>query len=112
VDGVHAALDVAGRSGASPLLARGLAPARADEPSGGWLVASGWSLGAEVALPFSSAEIGAAFDEDATERALLGARGWASYRHPCRCLGLGAFAARRIGRGGVDVWVSVDLAPR
>jgi hypothetical protein len=111
-DGVRAALDVAGRSFASPLLARALAPARAEEPSGGWLGTSGWSAAAELAVPISSVEIGAAIDDDLTSGSLLGARGWASYRHPCRCLGLDAFGARRMGRGGVDVWVSVDLAPR
>jgi hypothetical protein len=39
-------------------------------------------------------------------------RGSVGYQHPCRCLSVGTFLTHRLGREGVDFWVSIDLAPR
>jgi hypothetical protein len=112
-DGVHIALGAAGRTGVEPVLARALATPRAAEPSGGWLAHEGWSGSAEVGGQLTdSIDAMVSADADLSDRTVLGVRGKAGYTHPCRCLSVDAFAARRIGREGVDVWVSIDLAPR
>jgi hypothetical protein len=112
-DGLHVRVRTAGRTGIEPIAARALAPANADEPSGGWLSAEGWSVGGELGAKLGGAittMIGA--DEDATSKTLLDARASVGYAHPCRCISVYAFAQERLARGGVDVWVSIDLAPR
>src|SRR5882672_297544 len=53
-----------------------------------------------------------AIDEDLTAKTLLALHTSVGYAHPCRCIGVNAYAAQRLARGGVDVWVSIDLAPR
>jgi hypothetical protein len=104
---------VAGRTGVEPVLARALGTASAREPSGGWLATEGWSAGAEIGgRPIRAVTTTAGIDQDVSSRTLLGLRGSIAYQHPCRCLSVGAFAAHRLGREGVDFWVSIDLAPR
>jgi len=112
-DGWHLVARAAGRVGIEPLDARVLGATRAEEPSGGWLAAEGWSAGAEVAAKFSRS-VGATVsaEEDLTHKTLLGVRGSIGYAHPCRCISVDGFVARRLGRDGVDVWISIDLAPR
>jgi hypothetical protein len=46
-------------------------------------------------------------DLDAGE--LVAALGSLELHDPCNCVVVRATAAHRIGRGGVDAWVSVDL---
>jgi hypothetical protein len=112
-DGWHLALRTAGRAGIEPIVARVLAPADAAEPSGGWFSDEGWSVGGEVRAKLGQAVAATiAVDEDLTSRALLATRASVGYAHPCRCISVDAFAAHRLGRGGIDVWVSIDLAPR
>src|SRR5262249_34302495 len=112
-DGWHVALKTAGRVGVEPIVARALASPNAEEPSGGWLAAEGWSGGAEIAAKFTRS-VGATLStqEDLTSRTLLEAHGSIGYAHPCRCISIDAFAGKRLGREGIDVWVSIDLAPR
>ncbi len=113
-ESTHVELGLAG-AGAStpPMLARLLGSARAEEPSGGWLATKGWTGRAACgARLFETIEVGAAVDGDIDARELLGIRGTAAYVHPCRCLRVEGFAAQRLGRSGVDLWLSVDLAPR
>ncbi len=50
-------------------------------------------------------------DVDLGTGAVLALRGLTEYRHACGCLKLGASAAHRVGRDGVDVIFSIDLAP-
>ena len=111
-DGWHVALKGAGRRGFNPLAARALA-GTAEEPSGGWLAAEGWSGGAEIAARLARS-VGARIsaEEDFTARTLLQVRGSLGYAHPCRCISIDGFVGKRLGREGVDVWVSIDLAPR
>jgi hypothetical protein len=112
-DGWHLAVKGAGRRGINPLAARALAGATAEEPSGGWLAAEGWSGGAEIAARLARS-VGARIsaEEDFTARTLLQVRGSVGYAHPCRCISVDGFVGKRLGREGVDVWVSIDLAPR
>ena len=112
-DGWHLAVKGAGRRGFNPVEARALSGATAEEPSGGWLAAEGWSGGAEIAARLArslGARISA--EEDLTSRTLLQVRGSLGYAHPCRCIAVDGFVGKRLGRDGVDVWVSIDLAPR
>jgi hypothetical protein len=112
-DGWHLAVKGAGRRGFNPLAARALAGATAEEPSGGWLSAEGWSGGAEIAARLARS-VGARIsaEQDFTSRTLLQVRGSLGYAHPCRCISIDGFVGKRLGRDGVDVWVSIDLAPR
>jgi hypothetical protein len=112
-DGWHLAVKAAGRRGFDPLAARALTGGTAEEPSGGWLAAEGWSGGAEIAARLARS-VGARIsaEEDFTSRTLLQVRGSLGYAHPCRCIAVDGFVGKRLGREGVDVWVSIDLAPR
>jgi hypothetical protein len=112
-DGWHVQVKAAGREGVEPLFARVLAAPSAEEPSGGWLSDEGWSGAAEIAGRLTrsvSARVSA--DEDLTSRTMLQVRGSIGYAHPCRCVSVDGFASKRLGREGVDVWISIDLAPR
>jgi hypothetical protein len=112
-DGWHVQVRAAGREGVEPLFARVLAAPSAEEPSGGWLSQEGWTGAAEIAGELTravSARVSA--EEDLTTRTLLQVRGALGYAHPCRCVSVDGFASKRLGREGVDVWVSIDLAPR
>jgi hypothetical protein len=112
-DGWHLIMKGAGRRGFNPLAARALAGTTAEEPSGGWLATEGWSGGAEIAARLARS-VGARIsaEEDFTSRTLLQVRGSMGYAHPCRCISVDGFVGKRLGRDGVDVWVSIDLAPR
>jgi hypothetical protein len=112
-DGWHLVGKATGRVGIEPLVARALASATAEEPSGGWLAAEGWSAGAEIGARLTRS-VGATLSaqEDLTEKTLLDVHGSISYAHPCRCIAIDAFGGKRLGRDGIDVWVSIDLAPR
>jgi hypothetical protein len=110
---LHLGVRVAGRTGVEPVLARALGTPGAREPSGGWLATEGWSAGAEIgARAWRSVTATMGIDEDVSDRTLLAVRGSVGYEHPCRCLSVGSFFSRRLGREGVDFWVSIDLAPR
>jgi hypothetical protein len=107
--GLHVAVHAAERDGVDPVVAR----AAIDPPfesASGFLSATGWTGGARVALPIGSRITtlgGADVDLDAGE--LVAAVGSLELHDPCNCVVVRASAAHRIGRGGVDAWVSVDL---
>jgi len=112
-DGWHLGLRATGRTGIEPILARLLAPADAVEPSGGWLSDEGWSAGGDLRAKLGrSVAATVAVDGDLTSSTLRATRASVGYAHPCRCISVDAFAAHRLGRDGIDVWVSIDLAPR
>lgn len=111
LDRVHLSANVAGRVGIDPVVARLLTDAPL-EPSSGFLAAPGWTGGARLSLPFSRAVITrGGVDADLSEPLLLAARGSVELRDACECIALRATGSRRIGREGVDVWITVDLAP-
>ena len=79
---------------------------------GAWLDRDGSSLvpGATVDLTSGFRLVGdtwLAWPGDA----YLGARGGIEYHHPCGCLEASLRTAHRIDRPGLDVWLSIDLAP-
>ncbi len=77
-----------------------------------YLATPGWTGAAEGSVPWTRAiRTTARADVDLSARTLLAVRGLAEYRHPCGCFGLGLVGAHRVGRSGVDVALSLDLAP-
>ncbi len=111
LDRLHLSANVAGRSGVDPVLARLLTDAPL-EPSGGFLAAPGWTGGVRLSVPFSHAiSTRGGVDADLSEPLLLAARGSLELRDRCECIALRATGSRRIGRDGIDVWLTIDLAP-
>ncbi|MGH7270495.1 MAG: hypothetical protein ACREJ3_08690, partial [Polyangiaceae bacterium] len=107
--GLYLDMHVAQRDGVDPLIARALVDAPA-EPASGFLSIEGWTGGARLGLPIGSrvtARGGADVDLDARE--LVATVGSVELHDPCNCVVVRASAAHRIGRGGVDAWLSVDL---
>jgi hypothetical protein len=108
-------VDAAGQTGAGAGRARAIAwGAWAALPGDdlAYLAAAGWTGGAELSIPWGfGIRTGVRADMDLDAKTLLAIRGTAGYRHPCGCFGLGVLAAHRVGRDGVDVAVSLDVAP-
>jgi hypothetical protein len=107
--GLHLTAHVAERDGVDPVLARALTDAPL-EPSSGFLAAAGWTGGARLAVPVGprvTARGGADWDFGARE--LVAAVGALELHDPCGCVVVRATVAHRIGRDGVDAWVTVDL---
>ena len=109
-DAIHITLLAAERDGIDPVAARALTDAPL-EPSGGFLASTGWTAGARARIPWTSwlATTGGA-DGDLTAQLLVAARAGLELRDRCGCLVVRANGAHRIGRDGVDVWVTIDLA--
>lgn len=73
---------------------------------------SGVTTGAELTLELWSALwLTGGADVDALEQELLAVRSSARYRHACGCFAVAGFGSRRVGRGGFDAGLSVDLMP-
>ncbi|MRG91612.1 hypothetical protein [Polyangium spumosum] len=111
-DGTTVLVDVYGRAGGTGALARPL--------GGGLLLGDTIGLVAERELLLGLGGSRPLFggvtgrlraDADLSTRALVGLGGALSYRHPDGCVALEVGASRRAGRGGTDIWVSVDLVP-
>jgi hypothetical protein len=106
---VNLGAHVAERDGVDPVVARALVDAPL-EPASGFLALAGWTGGARLAIPLGSrvtTRAGADMDLDA--RQLVAAVGALELHDPCGCVVVRATAAHRIGREGVDVWLTVDL---
>jgi hypothetical protein len=55
--------------------------------------------------------LGGGVDADPLDQDLLAVRSFARYRHACRCVAVAAFGSRRLGRGGFDAGLTLDLMP-
>lgn len=78
----------------------------------GALARAGWSLGVDAGLGWTrwlASSVTSDWDLQRREYVSLGKA--LGYRHPCGCLSAQAGVSRRIGRGGVDAAVTVDLLP-
>jgi hypothetical protein len=109
---LHLGVTLAGRGGVDPVLARALTDTT-DAASMGFLATEGWTGGARVSLPLTAyltARGGA--EGDLTAEKLVAARASLEFHDRCGCVVVGANGAERIGRPGVDVWLSVSLARR
>lgn len=107
--GLHVALHVAARDGVDPVIARALVDAPL-EPASGFLAVPGWTGGARVAVPLGpriTTRAGADVDLQASQ--LVAVVGALELHDPCGCVVVRATAAHRVGREGVDAWLSVDL---
>ena len=105
----HLSAHVAERDGVDPVVARAIVDAPL-EPASGFLVTPGWTGGARIGVPLGpriTTRAGA--DIDLNARQLVAALGAIELHDPCNCVVVRATAAHRIGRDGVDVWLSVDL---
>lgn len=108
--GVRVLANVADRMGLDPVLARMLEEAPLGAPAG-FLAREGTTGGAGLVVPWSRwLTTSAGADADASGRELVAARGGVELRDRCGCLTLRANGSHRIGRGGVDVWVTIDFA--
>jgi hypothetical protein len=107
--GLHLTAHVAQRDGVDPIVARALADAPL-EPASGFLAAPGWTGGARLGIPLGAriTTRGGA-DVDFEARELVAAVGSLELHDPCNCVVVRATASHRIGRGGVDAWLAVDL---
>jgi len=107
--GLNLGAHVAERDGVDPLVARALVDAPL-EPASGFLALAGWTGGARLAVPLGSrVTTRAGADVDLDARQLVAAVGALELHDPCGCVVVRATAAHRIGRDGVDVWLTVDL---
>ena len=114
VDGPALLAHAAARQGIDPVRARAVTDAPL-EPSSGFLSQEGWTGGAELVIPWTrtrSIVTRGGADADLTSGRLVAAGGAIELRDPCGCIVVRASGAHRIGRDGVDVWLTVDLAGR
>jgi hypothetical protein len=82
-----------------------------DAPFVPWFGRTGWSVGGRAGVPWTrwlTSSVDA--DYDLTARTLLSVRGTVGYRHPCGCLAVTLWGGHRLGRDGVDSWLTLDLA--
>jgi hypothetical protein len=108
-DGLNLAVHAEERDGVDPVLSRLLLDAPL-EPASGFFAAAGWTGGAGVGVPVGTrVTLRAAADGDAETRTLVAALGALELHDPCGCVVVRATVAHRVGRDGVDAWVSVDL---
>lgn len=107
--GLHLTAHVAESDGVDPLVARALTDAPL-APSSTWLAFSGWTGGARLGVPLGArVTVRGGADVDFDQRELVAALGALELHDPCRCVVVRATGAHRIGREGVDVWLTVDL---
>jgi hypothetical protein len=108
---LHVAATATGRDGIDPILARTLVDAPL-EPASGFLVAPGWTGGGRVVVPWTrSFTTRAGADADLSSQRLLSVAGAIELHDPCGCVVVRASGAHRLGRDGVDVWLTIDLPP-
>ncbi len=112
IDSLHLGVNVAARAGVDPIAARLLTDAPL-EPSAGFFATEGWTGGSNVTVPWTTwLATSAGGDVDLTNQILVAARAGIELRDKCQCFAVRLAGAHRIGREGVDVWLSIDLAPR
>ncbi len=108
-DSLNLSAHVAERDGVDPILARALVDLPL-EPASGFLSTTGWTGGARLAIPLGSrVTTRGGADLDLTSGELVAAIGSLELHDPCNCVVVRATAAHRIGRDGIDAWLSVDL---
>jgi hypothetical protein len=107
--GLNLNLHVAERDRVDPQMARSLVDP-ALEPESGFLASSGWTGGARASLPLGSrVTLRGGADVDLEARSLVAALAGVEVHDPCDCLVARLNGAHRIGRSGVDIWLSIDL---
>ncbi|MBX3127130.1 MAG: hypothetical protein KF718_10455 [Polyangiaceae bacterium] len=110
--GWHLTSRLAGRRARSSATGRAVATQDWDGLELGALARAGWSLGVDAGLGWTrwlASSVTSDWDLQRREYVSLGKA--LGYRHPCDCLSAQAGVSRRIGRGGVDAVVTLDLLP-
>jgi hypothetical protein len=109
---LHFGANVAAREGVDPVLARALTDAPLPA-SMGFLAAGGWTGGARLSVPLTTyLTAGGGADADLSAERLLAGRGSLEFHDRCGCVVIAANGAERLGRPGVDVWLTVSLLQR
>jgi hypothetical protein len=107
--GLNVSAHVAERDHLDPQIARSLADPVL-EPASGFLLSSGWSGGARAGLPLGSrVALRGGADADLLARSLVAAVAAVEVHDPCECVVVRLSGAHRVGRSGVDVWLSIEL---
>lgn len=102
---LHASFGTAPDASAARRLADGGAAV-----AGPFLASTTSSVGGRGVLPLARrVSLMAGGDGDLSARSLLGAFGGVELRDACQCLVLRTFGSHRIGREGVDVWLTLDV---
>ncbi|CAN5470309.1 hypothetical protein BH09MYX1_BH09MYX1_49350 [soil metagenome] len=100
------------RRGDDPIAARVIDDAPVTVPLG-YVATEGFSGGAAASIPWAKfLSTRGGVDWDFESGTLLGAWGTVELRDTCGCLRLRVTGAHRLGREGLDVWMSIDFAPR
>ncbi len=100
------------RRGDDPVLARAIADAPISAPLG-FIASDGFSGGVAASIPWAKfLATRGGVDWDFSAGTLLGAWGAIELRDGCGCLRLRVTGAHRLARDGLDVWMSIDFAPR
>jgi len=77
-----------------------------------WFQRQGWVAGADVDLALGAqVALSAGTVYDVGHSSLVGESLGVSYRHPCGCFAANSRADWRVGRGGLDVLVLLELMP-
>jgi hypothetical protein len=101
---------VAARDGVDPVVARLLTDAPI-EPASGLLATAGYSGGVRASVPWTRwLTTRGGVDVDFSAWVLTAATGTIELRDTCGCFKVRLNASHRLGRDGVDVWASIDLA--
>lgn len=112
VDGANLRAALAVRGDGDARAARALVDPEGELPVA-WLARPGTTAGAAGTLPFTRAfSFDGGADVDVDARRLVAARATGRLRDPCGCVELGLHGAHRLGRPGVDVWLTFDVRPR
>ena len=100
---------VAYRDGLDPVAARLLTDPSMEAPVG-FLNEGGWTGGARAGIPWAKyLTTRGGVDVDFSSQAIVAAVGTLELRDGCGCFRLRATGAHRMGRDGIDVWISIDV---
>lgn len=111
-DGIAIFGHATGRDGIDPVAARALVDASIEAP-GGFIARESWSAGGRMRVPFfRHFAISGGADGDLKQPEVLFAVGALEIRDGCDCFVLRVTGAHRLGREGVDVFATLDVAPR
>jgi hypothetical protein len=102
---------VAARDGVDPVTARLLTDSPL-EPAAGLLALPGYSAGVRASVPWARwLTTRGGVEMDLSAVVVTAATGSIELRDKCGCFRLRLNASHRLGRDGVDVWATIDLAP-
>ena len=105
--------DIATRTRVDPAAARALNPSESIWLGADGLEREGTSMMLAAGIPLvGSVRAEAVGHWDIGAERALSTGGGLAYEHPCGCLSARSWLGRRVGREGVDAWLTLDLTPR